>query len=413
PKHTLTVRVTEDQKDLGTTWKEKGNEYFEGQSVTVKVFPHEGIAFENWLVDGPHGFEMPKPEIEEGDTACTFTFPMPDGDLEINPVFRIIVYTLRIEIDGEGLIEVEGAVPVEKDTPEEDDVPAADEKEDGEEKPRITEYQCVVGQKIHVTATAAEGYRFVRWSVTGLAELANATQEDTDVICPATDFVITAHFSSSVHSLTVSSGDGGIATSEGTFPLGLESVFPLEAQPSAGYVFAGWECSSPQGRFEDPKAAKTNFTMPDEDCTVTATFKKGSYALKITASHGGSAEGESASYEMGKTVTVKAVPLEGYVFSHWEVEGASAAILADPNAAETTVTVPGRDCTVIATFKLSTNLGAPTATTPHAEEGSSFPWIPLLVIFVLSLTVIGLVILKEKSGVSLRYLLGKWLGGEE
>jgi hypothetical protein len=74
------------------------------------------------------------------------------------------------------------------------------------------------------------------------------------------------------YNLRLSSTSGGSVTSpeEGTFAYNEGEVINLVATPDAGYRFVIW--IAPAGKFANPNAATTTFTMPSQDVTVTAHF---------------------------------------------------------------------------------------------------------------------------------------------
>jgi hypothetical protein len=74
------------------------------------------------------------------------------------------------------------------------------------------------------------------------------------------------------YNLLLSSTSGGSVTSpgEGTFAYNEGEVINLVATPDAGYQFVSW--IAPAGKFANPDAATTTFTMPPQDVTVTAHF---------------------------------------------------------------------------------------------------------------------------------------------
>jgi len=74
------------------------------------------------------------------------------------------------------------------------------------------------------------------------------------------------------YNLRLSSTSGGSVTSpgEGTFAYNEGEVINLVATPDAGYHFVIW--NAPAGKFANPNAATTTFTMPPQDVTATAHF---------------------------------------------------------------------------------------------------------------------------------------------
>ncbi len=118
-----------------------------------------------------------------------------------------------------------------------------------------------------------------------------------------------------------------------------------------GYKFMGWDREIPS-------------TMPDENILVTAIFEKsyicpdcgeeilGEDAIndhiadktKVTISGGMVISGEMKPYA---TITVKAEQVNGKIFSHWVVEGAT---VADANSPETTIVLGSGEITITAEY---------------------------------------------------------------
>lgn len=109
----------------------------------------------------------------------------------------------------------------------------------------------------------------------------------------------------------------------------------------AGKVFDKWVVSG--ATVADSSNATTTFTMPENDVTAQATYKNAVYKVTVT---NGTASASTA--VMGGSVTLTANQIDGKVFSHWEVSGATAS---DKNAKETTVTVGTSDVTAEAIYE--------------------------------------------------------------
>ncbi|MBQ3075412.1 MAG: hypothetical protein IJC26_05030, partial [Clostridia bacterium] len=183
------------------------------------------------------------------------------------------------------------------------------------------------------------------------------------------------------------------------------NIVALSATPNEGFAFSHWECSTEEGSFEAYKDSETNFTMPENDCTVTAVFMKGGYRLTLSAGAGGDVEGKEGVYEMGEKVPIEATALEGYVFSYWKCSVSGS--VEEPRKLQTQVVIPGEDVKVTAVFVLKASL-APEETFPADEEEETFPWVILIPVFLFSAVAITLVILREQLNLSYRYLIGKW-----
>ena len=75
------------------------------------------------------------------------------------------------------------------------------------------------------------------------------------------------------YSLTVDSTTGGSASDvTNSSPYSSGEVVDISASPDTGYEFVEW--TAPAGTFDDSTMADTNFTMPDEDVTITANFQE-------------------------------------------------------------------------------------------------------------------------------------------
>ena len=85
---------------------------------------------------------------------------------------------------------------------------------------------------------------------------------------------------------------------------GTAIVKPADPQKE-GYTFVGWIPEVPT-------------EMPAQDITFTAQFKKDvvTYSVVLKASTGGSVTG-SGTFDEGESVTVTAIPSEGYMFAGW------------------------------------------------------------------------------------------------
>ena len=109
----------------------------------------------------------------------------------------------------------------------------------------------------------------------------------------------------------------------------------------AGKMFDKWVADGVA--LADATKAEISFVMPENDVTLQATYKDVVYKVNVT---NGKASASTA--VMGGTVTLTANQIDGKVFSHWEVSGAT---VADKNAKETTVTVGTSDVTAEAIYE--------------------------------------------------------------
>jgi|GEM_PF-3705341 len=191
---------------------------------------------------------------------------------------------------------------------------------------------------VTVTANAPEaGKVFSAW--TGdTAYVANASAATTTVTMPDTAVTITATYASpSDPLLTVESGSGS-----GRHPAG--ALVAISANtPAPGMRFAAW--TGDTSCVTDTASSTTTVTMPAYAVTVTATYEiipVTKYALTVTNGSG------SGSYANMKSVVITAnAPPVGQRFSLWIGD---VAYVNDVSDTQTTVTMPGKDIAVKATY---------------------------------------------------------------
>ena len=123
-----------------------------------------------------------------------------------------------------------------------------------------------------------------------------------------------------------------------------ERVAITADMPASGQTFDKW---TGDVEFANETAPETTFEMPANAVTVTATFKKipAVKTYKIVVVNGTADKAKAAA---GETVTLKAKPAPaGKVFDKWT----GGATFNDPNAAETTFTMPAKAVTPKAIYK--------------------------------------------------------------
>lgn len=374
-----TVTVESNEFGMGNFGHKQ---FVPGEKVKVDATPYDGFRFVRWI--DQTGAIDPAKAADGWEKLSAFEFTMPEKDVNLSIEFEPITFYFSFKIKGKGEVLI-----------------------DGKEKNKDGKYECTVGEEILISAVPAEDYVFVNWMGTNSADFSDYDKADTTLICPASDFTVTANFASSVRKLTLVCGEGGnISPEPGEVQMGVETICNLRAVADPGYKFLKWECSSKNGKFKDAKSANTEFTMPEEDCTVSASFIKGGYTLKILTSAGGKVEGGEGTYEMGEKVALEAKPLEGYVFSHWE--SSVKGVISDLKSKKAEAVIPGEDVKITAVFRLKTSLSPDSSQNPE-PEGSSFPWWILILVFFVSAIVIALVIIRERYNLSYRYLIKKWL----
>ena len=119
------------------------------------------------------------------------------------------------------------------------------------------------GTSAPITAVPTDGYSFIEWSGDGIS---NPTSQNTTVLMN-TNRIASAIFSKISYSFSMTSMEGGSATSEGNYEHG--STISLSATPLEGYEFSHWEGHP----VASPTAMATTFQIT-EDSAITAVFKR-------------------------------------------------------------------------------------------------------------------------------------------
>ena len=141
---------------------------------------------------------------------------------------------------------------------------------------------------------------------------------------------IIANFSLSNYRLSLRSDPIGIATLTGDGTYEYETNATITVKPFPGYVFNNWSGSG----IADTNSPTTIVSMIS-DRNVTANLEKIRYDVHVTVTPvgAGSVSGIGA-FGHGETVTLSAIPIQGYEFSHW-----SGTDFASSVSASQTVTV--------------------------------------------------------------------------
>ena len=196
--------------------------------------------------------------------------------------------------------------------------------------------KAVAGTTVTLTAdTAPAGKVFDKWIVTG-ATVADVTSASTTFTMPENDVTAQATYKDKTYNVAVTNGTASVSEAAA----GTTVTLTADAAP-AGKVFDKWVVSGVT--VADSSNATTTFTMPQNDVTAQATYKNVIYNVTVT---NGKASASTA--VMGDSITFTANQIDGKVFSHWEVEGAT---VSDKNAKEITVTVGASDVTAEAVYE--------------------------------------------------------------
>lgn len=217
------------------------------------------------------------------------------------------------------------------------------------------------GSSVTLTVTPENGYRFIAWTE-------NDEQISTDenyTFIADHDRTIVAIFmpiSKPIYTVHVSSAQGGTVEGSGSYEEG--ELITVNATPDNDYRFLYWEENGEQVSTDE------TFTFTaDRDRTLVAKFTpipKPTYTVQVSSTQGGVAEG-SGSYKEGETVTVNAVPDNGYRFRRWEENSVQVSTEARYSfAAET-------DRMLVAVFELIPQSGQDSTYVPGTPSTSYRP----------------------------------------
>lgn len=166
------------------------------------------------------------------------------------------------------------------------------------------------GSTVSLVATPATGYLFSGWSGS-----ASGTSNELSVAMSANK-TITATFAAippARYGLTLINVGGGIATaSPSASDYSSGATVTITASAAAGYSFTGWSGNA---------SGSTNpltITMT-ADKVITATYALIKYTLSTTVVGSGtiSRSPDLAGYDSASTVTLEAIPADGYNFTAW------------------------------------------------------------------------------------------------
>lgn len=168
------------------------------------------------------------------------------------------------------------------------------------------------GDAVTLSAVPDPGWEFSAWSgsLTGTSNPATITITSDQSITATFDPIPTHDVTTN----TVGNGSVTLDPDQVSYPEG--TTLTATAVPDAGWVFSGWS-GGVQG-----SANPATLTV-DGDTTLTATFvEAGDRTLTINTTGAGTATASPAqpTYQVGDTVTVTAVPDEGWSFTRWDTD---------------------------------------------------------------------------------------------
>jgi uncharacterized repeat protein (TIGR02543 family) len=161
-------------------------------------------------------------------------------------------------------------------------------------------------------------------------------------------------------------GNGTVTPTNQTYLEGTSVL--LEAINAEGWTFNGWS--------GDATGTENTTIAMNRNKVVNATFTQNKYTLTIIVEGEGTIIPTSGTYLEGTTVSLEAIPAEGWSFSGWTGDKTATT--------NTTTIVMNSDKTVTATFT-------------QQEVIPEFPSILLLSTFMLALSAIAITLKKNMS----------------
>lgn len=178
----------------------------------------------------------------------------------------------------------------------------------------------LAGDIISISATANEGYHFVKWSD-------NNTQNPRTVTVNENTTTYTAVFAINTYEVTTSVEPLNSGTISGlNSPYDWNTTCNITATPATGYDFVNWT--------EGGQTVSSNATyefVVKANHTLVTVFAKKSYTITTTSTTGGSASPVSQTVEHGTSVTVTAIPdtSNGYKFTKWTKGTSTTSVSTD------------------------------------------------------------------------------------
>lgn len=310
--------------------------FVEKTKVTVVAKPNDGYKLLRWIDDT--GAEI-------GNTE-SLSFIMPSRHYTVQPIFEKLSYDVTI------------LAPVMKD---------AMQSSSGAG-------QYKVGDQVSISVEPKSGYSFVRWEDENGNTIPDAGSKYTFTMTAKSVqfrpvFKADTTPTPTSYQLTVKSTEGGRVEGSETKAYPKDTTIALTAKPDNGYAFLHWVDGS---GVKIGNNASLQFKMPANDYTVSPVFQKASYQVTISSPDDKSAQKSASgdgSYTYGSSVTVRAVPNDGYVFIKWV--DASGNTIANASA-EYTFTMPANPVTIKPVYEKKSKPSAtpPSTVTPSPVSSS-------------------------------------------
>ncbi|MBQ6648514.1 MAG: SusF/SusE family outer membrane protein [Muribaculaceae bacterium] len=295
----------------------------EGETVTITAIPAQGYEVDTYY-------------YKAGGNTVTLTgntFDMPGSDVVVGATFKLKSYTVTA-----GACD-NGSVTTDKQT-------------------------ATMGETVTITATPAAGYELDAYNVAcETLNLAVTVNADGTFTMPADNVTVTATFKKSTYTVTVNPSENGTVVANPTSG-NMGDEITLTITPAEGYELESVTVTGINTNVAVTVNADGTFTMPADDVTVSATFKKSTYTVTVNPVENGTVVANPTSGNMGDEITLTITPAEGYELESVTVTGVNTNVAV--TVTDGKFTMPADDVTVSATFKKSTY----TVTVNPVENGT-------------------------------------------
>ncbi len=258
--------------EAGITVEGHEKRYYDGDEITVTAKIADGYVFDGWYLNGA----LVSSEL-------SYTFVMPAHTYHLTAESTPVDYQLTVS----------------------ESIPAAGEV-------NLTGKTVQVSDRVTLTYTVRQGYRFLGWYANGqrLSDKASYT-----LVVPAASMHIEARCELIGYDLTLSKTTGGsLSSTSGVYTI--EDTVTLVAIPAPSYDFVGWYMGNSLYSYDK----KITFDMPAKNVSLTAKFVRAYVEINVLSDFNGTATGSTRQLK-DSAVTVKAVPDEGYRFTGWYLNG--------------------------------------------------------------------------------------------
>ncbi len=219
----------------------------------------------------------------------------------------------------------------------------------------LSKTKAYYGDEITVTVTPDAGYSVLAIKVNGVAISGTTFTVDGNAH-------VTIELLGTEYTITIDQAENGEITSEVSKSCAGETV-TLTVSPSEGYNLANLEIKS-DGK-DVARVINGNivtFTMPAGNVTISATFEKDTYQIKIDSMENGTVSAVPVSAAEGTEITLIVSPATGYKLKSLKVMFGETELAVVNNK----FTMPAGEVTISATFEVEQY----TITTEGTENGT-------------------------------------------